>query len=517
MRSLVRWSSLVLAGLALTLAASTAVSASTRATSSAQSQKSGGSLTVLEPSATTGSWTTLDPAYDTVAAENYDQLNSIFGELFEEGAKGAIVPDLATSYKLTHDDETLTIQIRKGVKFTDGTAFNAQAVAYNINRDLTPSIACHCLENFPTVTSTTATGPYTVVLQSSKPDPSLAFAFIAEAPDWIASPTALESESEAAFGQHPVGAGPFEVVSNTPSASLVLTKNPHYWEPGHPLLSSLTFETVSSDQTALAAMQSGEGQVYMSTTTVQTVTQAKSDHFRVYLQPATDVADIPLNPTIPPFNNPVARQAIYYATNASLIDKQIFGGVDPETESPTGPGDLYYEPKVPGYRSYNLAKAKALVSQLGGLSFTLASLNAPIDVEVDEALYEEWSAAGIKVTIAPYQLAQIVVQTEHNSLQAIYSGVGSYDPALIPGVSFFFSSTGPFSMVRDSALDALINQANLTESSGNASTLYHRVFKYISDQAYAPMLFAEDTFDIANSSVKGLASLSEIPWENVAR
>lgn len=473
-------------------------------------------MTVLLPSSLTGSWTTLDPPYDTVGAENYDQMNAIYGELFEQGAKGAIVYDLATSAVYSNSDQRLTIHLRHGVKFSDGTPFDAQAVAASINRDLQPSLACICRENFPTVISTVASGKYTVIMTTSSPDPNLIDAFISEAPDWTVDPTVLSADGEATYAQHPVGAGPFEVVSNTPSSELILKKNPHYWEPGHPLLSTLTFQSVASDEVAFSALQSGSGKVYMDTSTVQTVSEAKAAGYRIITEPATGAADIQLNPTIPPLNNILAREALYYATDPQLLDKQIFGGVNPITESPTGPGGLYYEPKVPGYRTYNLAKAKALVSQIGGLSFTLSSLNAPIDVEILEALYSEWSQAGINVTLQPLQLAAIVALGQHNGVQADYGGAGAYDPALLPGVASFFASTGPFTLAKDPTLTALINDADSTINPAAATTLYHKVFKYISDEAYAPFLYAEDAFDIVNKSVQGMGSLSEQAWENVS-
>ena len=64
--------------------------------------------------------------------------SAIYGQLFELGTGGTVVRDLATGYSFSPDAKTVTITIRQGVKFTDGTPFNAQAVCYNWERDLGP-------------------------------------------------------------------------------------------------------------------------------------------------------------------------------------------------------------------------------------------------------------------------------------------------------------------------------------------------------------------------------------------
>ena len=103
-------------------------------------------------------------------------------------------------------------------------------------------------------------------------------------------------------------------------------------------------------------------------------------HFTTTQQPATSPYDIQLNTAMPPFNNMNARLAIYYATNAALIDEKLFGNQFQVVQGFTAPGGLFYYPNVPGYPTYDLNKAKQLVKQIGGLSvnfFTLASAGQP--------------------------------------------------------------------------------------------------------------------------------------------
>src|ERR1700722_15786177 len=131
---------LVLTAAACSSSSSSSPGAAGPPSSSASSAplKTGGSITVLESSGYSGAWSTLDPAENKEGAATQDFMTAIYGQLFELGTGGKIIPDLATGYTFSPDAKTVTITLRQGVKFTDGTPFNAQAVAYNWNRDLGP-------------------------------------------------------------------------------------------------------------------------------------------------------------------------------------------------------------------------------------------------------------------------------------------------------------------------------------------------------------------------------------------
>jgi peptide/nickel transport system substrate-binding protein len=482
----------------------------------AASAEPSGSLTVLEPSSTFGTWNGLDPATDSTANENYDFLNAIFGELFEQGPNGQVVPDLATGYKVVDNGLEVDISLRPGVDFTDGTPFNAAAVVTDLTRDLAPSTACVCAQNFSAVTSVTAAGDHEVVLHLSHPDTAIIDAFFAEAPNWIGSPTALAKMGETAFELDPVGAGPFEVVSDTINSKLSLKANPTYWQKGLPKVSTLTFTDVSSDISGYQALESGAGQAYVDLTTLSVLKQAK-ETLNAVTVPATATYSVNLNSRTAPFNNILAREAIYYATDPAAIDKAIFSDTGTLSESPTAPGDLFWTPKVPGYRAYDLAKAKALVKQLGGLSFTLSAISSPVYQAFSEAEESEWNQAGIKATIALDTLPELIQKTKTGSLQALVTDVGGYNPALVPGLSFYFGSTGTASMTTDPTLDGLIAAAEAQPNQTEAAAMYRNIFSYLNQKAYAPFLFTDNSFDIADKSVTGISgNIPEVDWQDVA-
>jgi peptide/nickel transport system substrate-binding protein len=139
----------LLGGAALMLALTAAAcggggsSSSSTAAPASTALKTGGSLTVFEWNGYSGDWPAgLDPATNINGAATQSQMNAVFGSLFELGPNGTIIPDLATGYSFSNGGKTITLDIRQGVKFTDGTPFNAAAVAWNINRDLKSACTC---------------------------------------------------------------------------------------------------------------------------------------------------------------------------------------------------------------------------------------------------------------------------------------------------------------------------------------------------------------------------------------
>lgn len=511
-----RWTRVFCLALVLTLGAS--LLAALGGSANASEPTKGGSLTVLENNI--GEWPVgLDPATNTSDLADAPYMNAIYGTLFDQAPDGKLVPNLASGYKFINGGKGFEIFLRHGVTFTDGTPLTAQVVDWNITRDLAPSNGCICDTNFP-VASISTPNRYTVILNLSKVFAQVEYAFNGEAPNWIASETAVQKMGEKAFELKPVGAGPFEVASNSPNTKLVLKRNGSYWQQGHPYLNSLTFQIVGSDASGYDALQSGQAQVYQNYTTYTGI-KSLSHGIKVAKLGSIGPNDLQFNTTAPPFNNILAREAIYYATNAAPISKSIAAGLGTVAENPTVPGGLYYEQTVPGYRGYDLAKAKALVKQLGGLNFTLTNVTGTASNNIVSALASEWAQAGITAKLNPVTLTQIIqtffANNRRGNWQAIQQGAGGLDPIIGNGFNFRFLSTSPFTGVHDPTLDALAARAEATLDPEKQKQIYDQIWKYMSDKAYGPFLFSVPTLDLYVPSVSGLTGNPyEIRWQNVS-
>ncbi|HEY0933833.1 MAG TPA: ABC transporter substrate-binding protein [Trebonia sp.] len=541
------------AALALTAAAcssspssSTGAATGTGSSASSAPVKTGGSITVLESSGYSGAWSNLDPAQNKEGDALQDFMTAIYGQLFELGSGGKVTPDLATGYTVSADAKTITVTLRQGVKFSDGTPFNAQAVYYNWERDLGPVAIKNGLNPTwdiaeqpapkgspvgtaepPAPGAITVTGPYTIVVHQTVANGAFIDQLFDSIPNWIASPAAIQKEG-ASFGTNPVGAGPYTVVTNTPNDELVVKKNPGYWQPGHPLLDQITFKTVGSDEAAYEALLANQGQVYENMSTTQVINESQS-HFTVDSNLGTSPYDLQLNTAVAPFNNPKARQALYAATNFTPILQHLFGGRYPVTQSFTGPGGICYEQNVPGYQGYNPTLAKQLIQQAGldKVTIQLGTISISTAQESTQAVATEWEALGLKVKVSSWPLAGLINAFETNggkTWQAMVQTAGAYDPASGVGVAFRFNSHSPFSGVHDPKLDTLLAQAAGTTALATRCGYYNQAAAYIAKNYYGPFYF---TFSPANVSVHGVggpglstplaavAVVPTIPWEDV--
>ena len=145
---------------------------------------------MLELGGYAGAWPTgLDPATNVNGAADQDQMNSIFGQLFQLAEGGKLVPDLAASATPSAAGKTWTITLQPNLKFSDGTPLDGAAVVANWKRDL--ANPCTCKPILPPVKSITAPSATTVVLSLGAPDGAFQNQLLVANLNWIASPTAI--------------------------------------------------------------------------------------------------------------------------------------------------------------------------------------------------------------------------------------------------------------------------------------------------------------------------------------
>ena len=468
----------------------------------------GGQVTVLKDASFDGSWPSgLDPATNTTGGANIAQMAAIYGGLFQltanpDGSGAKVTPHQAESYEVLDEGRTLKIKIRPGLTFTDGTPLNAEAVRFNIQRNMDSTCSCRPLWQLAKNGIATE-GEDTVVLRFAVPTASAVNNFPIANVNWIASPAALKQAGADKFRVTPVGAGPFKVVSNRLSSELVLERNPSYFKQGLPYLDRLIFKSIGGDQAAYQALLAGQADAFEGMTTTPLLEQASSNNrLTVTVQPPTSPYVIQLNTQIAPFNNEKARQAIYHATDFNAIARGVFKGKYPVSQTFTAPGGLFHHPTgVPGYRGYNLAEAKRLVQEVGGITVTLGTLGDYVARQVNIALQTQWRQAGINVKIEDYQLNRLVEEFNGGKWQAMLQTAGAWDPAAGVGVAFRFASTSPFTGVKDEKLDGMLNRAASVVDPAERDKIYAEAGKYISDKSYAPFGLA---FAPANLAVKGV-------------
>src|SRR5436190_19312880 len=232
-----------------------AASAAVLAVGPAMAQKKGGTLTVgLE----------LDiPGFDGLKVGVYDTAANIAASLILETLvrlddSGKPAPGLAVSWTHSDDFRTWTFKLRQGVKFHDGTPFNAQAVAWTFARLKDPKNNCRCAFYLANILKVEATDDSTLVY--SLKDPSVDFPAILTRPtesNTVHSPAAIQAKGDD-YNRNPVGTGPFVLKSFTAGDRLVVERNPDYWDKGKPYLDRVVLRPLPDSQSRFASLKSGE-------------------------------------------------------------------------------------------------------------------------------------------------------------------------------------------------------------------------------------------------------------------
>src|SRR5260370_679769 len=227
-------------------------------TGEAHAQKQGGSIPVgLEldiPGFDPLKVGVFDTAAETAAAAIFDTLTYL-------DEKGQPQPKLALSWTHSDDFTTWTFKLRPGVKFQDGTPFNAEAAKANFDRQKDPANKCRCAFYIAGIHDVQAPDELTLVYNLTDPAVNLpGILTIQSSNNVIQSPTAWKTKGDD-YNRNPVGTGPYILKSWTAGDRMVLEKNPDYWNKGHPYLARIVLKPLPDAQSRFASLQSGEADI----------------------------------------------------------------------------------------------------------------------------------------------------------------------------------------------------------------------------------------------------------------
>jgi peptide/nickel transport system substrate-binding protein len=328
------------------------------------------------------------------------------------------VPVLATSWK--RSGNTWTFNLRHGVKAANGDPFTAADEVYTYQRSLALKATGAFLWGvFIKAKSVTAKGPYTLQIVTNGPAPMMLDTLALAAPMWPIDAIAAEKQQNQKdpnaanwLSSHSAGFGPFSLTSYTPSQSAVFTPNPHYFGPKP--TKSVKLIAIPDSATRFSSLQQGAIDVALNLTPQQVTQAGHSKKEHVFSFKGNSNASVYLNLDVPQLVNPLVRQAMWYATPSEQIIKSVYAGHAFLFKSEVPPDVPGYTDKYYTY-SYNIAKAKSLMSQAGlsgGFSTTLyyATNDAPL-AAIATILQASWSQIGINVTLQAEPQASLVTQS----------------------------------------------------------------------------------------------------------
>lgn len=319
-------------------------------------------------------------------------------------SSGQMTPWLADSWKTDATTKTITVTLKKGITFQDGTPFDASAVKWNLDRFFAAKRA-----ELPAGSTVDVVDSYTVKLTLPTWDNTAIIGMGYFAGPQV-SPTAWQKaadndkDRDAYINSHPVGTGPFMFTNWNKTVKQVYTKNPNYWQKGKPYLDSIEWDFYADPTVMQAAYLNKEIDIIYILSPISARDLKASGANIVSLTTGmglqlTSVWYNSINSTSP-FSNLQVRQAVSYSVDAPSIVNSLYYGYATAINQWAVPTSQWCNPNYKGY-AYDPDKAKQLLAAAGftGLHTHMLVLNTPDTVATATALQAMFAKAGMTVDL----------------------------------------------------------------------------------------------------------------------
>lgn len=439
-------------------------------------------------------------------------------KLYDTDREGTVVPQLAAALpKLSDGGRTVTIAVRKGLTFSDGTRLDAAAVAGSIERHRTLPGSARATELGP-LEKAEATGPSTVRIRLKKPYVPLT-GVLADRAGMVMSPAALEKYGKD-FTNHPSCVGPFKYVERVAGDRIVLAKDPRYYDADRVHLDKVVFKTITDGSVRLANLRSGDVQVGDQMGPVEVQSALTEPQLRLFNSPSLGYQGLGFNignvhgtgqqpgelDTVLA-REPRVREAFELALDRKLINKVVFqdmyepacGPVSPE--SAIAPGGA----RCPGR---DLPRAKKLLKEAGvhlPVKVELKVSTSPEDSRLGQVVQAMAREAGFDVRLRPMEYATLLEETDAGQFDAYISGwSGRLDPD--GNIASFVGTAGAMNTygISDPDIDRLIAEGRTTQDTEDRDRIYAELTDRIRDQHALIHLYRQKNYVVARKDVAGV-------------
>ncbi|MCE0535276.1 ABC transporter substrate-binding protein [Kineosporia rhizophila] len=334
-----------------------------------------------------------DPVVGGSGAQ-FRHLSLVYASLTRVDEKGEAVPDLAESWEYNDQGDQVTFHLRAGLKFSDGTPVNADAVKQAIERAKTQEDSA-LFGDLTSIDKVTTEGELDAVVHLTQVDCQIPLLF-GERVLQVASPKAAADPKT--LDQNPVGHGPFVVSQIIPGTKAVLEKNPDYWDAENIHIDKVELVSAPDPSTVVSGLQTG---VYNFSDLAPSQAKAAEDAgLDVFVQPGYNASNLSLNVNKKPFDDPKVVEAVRHGINRQeFVDKLTFGYGTPATQ-PFPKEYIAYDPQSADLWPYDVDKAKAALAQSKYSGDDLSiDLVIPDEDPAAEIVQAQLAAIGITVNI----------------------------------------------------------------------------------------------------------------------
>jgi ABC-type transport system substrate-binding protein len=388
-------------------------------------------------------------------------------------------PGLATSWDFP-DPQTLVFTLREGVTFHDGTPFNAEAVAYNVDR-----VQNHPNTKIPAdlaaVESVEVIDDLTIQFNLNRADSGVV-GILSDRAGMMVSPTAAEAADEQQLNNTPVGTGPFKLAEYSEGDRLLVERNTDYWQAGLPYLDNIEWLFSGGEQAALNGLRAGDVDVALTLRDMSQVEPLLAESgINVIQSPSLHTDGCYINDEIAPWDNVLVRRALSLAVDRETLAEVFTFGLAEPAYLPIPPQHWASSPSMEGINGYDLEGAKALLAEAGleSVNMQVLTYQDPVQIRKSELLQAALAEAGFVVEIVVLELAAAVPAYFTDRQYALFCAPWTGRPDPSQTATSLFDS-GAYYSLRDTdraGVDALIGAAVASSDIGERAAAYEDLWK----------------------------------------
>ncbi len=420
----------------------------------------------------------LDPHQSTALVDR-QVFQSIFDKLVDFDKDLKIQPQLAEKWDISPDGLVYTFTLRQGVKFHDGTDFDAEAVKYNFDRMLNKDFPSPRKSEINAVDTVEVVDAHTVKITLKQPFAGF-LSILADRAGMIVSPTAAKAAG-VDFLNNPVGTGPFKFKERVKGDSITLVRNESYWQAGLPKAAGIVYKTVTDENVKLVNLQSGQLDIIDTVPSRQVPTLKTDSRVQLAIHSSLQYQGLWLNTTKGALADKKVRQAVEAAIDREALVKVVFGETAVPAYSPFAPGTPADDGTPLPKR--DVEKAKKLLAEAGkadGVSISLKVSPSPVNQQIAQVIQQMLADANIKVTIEQEEFGQLLdklSKKDYDMAQVGWSGRPDPD-----GNIYAFVVTGMgnnYSGYSNPKIDELMNEARKPNDMADRKPMYAEAMKIL--------------------------------------
>ncbi|MEP9379348.1 ABC transporter substrate-binding protein [Aquabacter sp. CN5-332] len=447
---------------------------------------------------------TMDPhqAVDIPSARAFMQVHET---LVAAGQDGQVRGVLAESWTTSPDGLVWTFKLRKGISFSDGTPFNAEAVKYNYDRLADPAMASpRRVSATNGIASVNVVDDNTVEYRTKTPLAPLLLR-LAHYNFAIMSPKAAQ-EAGKNYTRAPVGTGPFKMAKWAQDEMMTFVRNDGYWGT-KPKLSTVEFRVVPEDNTRLLMLLSGDAHLIANVTPVMVPRLKGSPKVSVAQVPSTRVIYIGMNRNVAPFDKPQVREAVAAAIDSKVLVDQVLRGFGTQAgafDPPFIPGST----TLPPYK-YDPDHAKKLLAEAGlpngfTADFYFTTGRYLNDKDVAQAIQAQLAKVGITLNMQSPEFGTFMGLIGSKKASMFMAGKGNPAFDLDGGLSLYVTTGGGMNYTNyaDPEMDKLVAQQRTIIDPEERKALLKKILEKIRADAPELVLYYEQMIFAMQSNVK---------------